>query len=153
MDRLGRMFVRLCLITTGFIVACLTAAIAMILLGQLLEPGEAAAILSNGPSLALTVATLGLASVIGAYSLLPTLVVVFYAEISRKTDWLFYALSAAIIGAVSVVFATSTGASPSGAFVAKLIASGIFGGLAFWIVAGRSAGSWLPSAVAENQAT
>lgn len=153
MDRLVRMFFRLCVICLAFIFACLVASISTVTLGQLLEPGEAASVIRNGPSFPLVIAIIGLASVIGAQALLPAVLVIFYAEVSQKRDWLFYAVAAALIAGATVAFAVAGGAAPTASFSAKLIASGIFGGLAYWLLAGRSAGLWLPSEQMRTNAT
>ena len=77
----------------------------------------------------------------------PAMLAILLGEIMGKRDWLFYALTGAV--AAAVVIGLMTGMAETGhdmtadpGFALAMIASGIFGGMAYWLVAGRSAGNW-----------
>lgn len=102
------------------------------------------------------------------FAFIPSLPVLALAEILGRRDWLFYALGGGVIafavlgyfwratagseivtatlassGASSV---TSSGVESSAvsnpALALLFIAAGMFGGIAYWLVAGRTAGNW-----------
>jgi len=77
---------------------------------------------------------------------LPAALAILAGELLGKRDWLFYALAGAVVAAVVVGFvsgpeAGSETASDPGVMLAA-IASGMVGGIAYWLVAGRSARGW-----------
>lgn len=89
------------------------------------------------------------------FAFLPAGAAILVGEVLGLRNWLFYALAGAAAGlAVAVLFRQSpTIVETAGAvvepafaaprFVASMIGCGIVGGLAYWLCAGRSAGSWL----------
>lgn len=81
-----------------------------------------------------------LAFVLGYFSLLPSALVIFYGEYSRKTDWLYYAIGgglAALAALIGSGFALTQGSVDIG-MAAATAAAGAVGGMAYWIIAGRS---------------
>lgn len=85
------------------------------------------------------------------FAFLPALAVILVAEILSRRDWLFYALGGAAAGLAVMVFLWGdTYPVPEDSDVAAfdpllsalLIAAGMIGGFAYWLVAGRLAGSW-----------
>lgn len=98
------------------------------------------------------------ALVIANFAFLPALPVILVAELTGRRDWLFYALSGALIAVVVAALSWSLGfpawrefgdgASANGSlfgdpqFVLLLVGAGMTGGIAYWVVAGRRAGSW-----------
>lgn len=137
----------------GFLCAALAASgfIHLMFLGAAgFQPEEAPVLLTGSifsvPFVALFVAY---------FALLPTAPVILVGEILGRRDWLFYALGGTFVGlAISVLFwraglpsgdgeapaVTETYGEPG--FFALLVATGVVGGLVYWLVAGRQAGSW-----------
>jgi hypothetical protein len=81
------------------------------------------------------------------FAFLPAIPAILFAEILGKRDWLYYAISGAVVALVVVVLigsAAETGndwmAGPR--FAIAAIGGGLCGGIAYWLVAGRLAGNW-----------
>ena len=82
------------------------------------------------------------------FAFLPSIPAILLAEMLGKRDWLYHAISGAVVALVVVGFirccgrklATATVTDPSLALA--LIGSGMCGGIAYWLVAGRLAGNW-----------
>ncbi len=81
------------------------------------------------------------------FAFIPAVPAMLLGEILGKRDWLFYALAGAVVAAV--VIGMLTGMAETGqdfvsdpGFALAIIGSGLFGGMAYWLVAGRSAGRW-----------
>jgi hypothetical protein len=98
--------------------------------------------------------TLAIAVLAAYFAFIPSLPVILIAEVSGRRDWLFYALGGIFVAvAVLSLFWLRSGAGfgeePAGGtvfgdtrFAAVMIGSGIVGGIAYWLVAGRWAGDW-----------
>jgi len=146
---------RFVVIMLGFAAASLASSmfLHLLLLGsQDWSDGELPAVVAG--SLFVSVPLVAL--FVAYFALLPSLAVIVAAELLGRRDWLTYALGGGAVGLVAAVFlrpaaqpaaedldATAAGpllAEP--AFIATLIGGGIVGGLAYWLVAGRSAGTW-----------
>ncbi|WP_136658127.1 hypothetical protein [Nitratireductor sp. XY-223] len=139
--------VRLCVITAGFIVAATVAGTSLALLTRLLTLKEAAQISDAGLGAGLVVAVIAFASLAGYAAFIPSVVVILYSEFARRRDWLFYALCGGAIAAIAplVVALAGSGARTGGyEFLFMSLAAGMLGGIAYWLVAGRKAGNWLP---------
>ena len=163
----GRLLVyigRFALIIVGYICAALaaSAALHLFILPTLgfsraeAEPVTTAAAVFSVPFVALFV---------GYFALTPSLVVIAIAEFWSVRGWLYHALGGGAVGLVlAVLFRTSgytdvidTGRDiqviPPGnsvfdpALLAVMIGAGMVGGLAYWLVAGSTSGSWKPRAV------
>lgn len=149
MDRLALFLVRLLMITVGFVAASIAAGVALALLTRFITLEEAGHLSNAGFDFGLVVGALGFASLVGYVAFFPALLVIFYAEITKRRDWLFYALAGGIIAAVAP-FLVAVILQPAGQsefdFALMTTASGMIGGIVYWLFAGRSAGSWLPSA-------
>src|SRR6185295_5971460 len=79
------------------------------------------------------------------FAFLPAIPAILLSEILGKRDWLYHAISGAVVALVIVVF--MRGAADAGneaitdaRFALALIGGGICGGIAYWLVAGRLAG-------------
>jgi hypothetical protein len=91
---------------------------------------------------------------VGYFAFTPAAVAILVGEVSGQRNWLFYALAGGAVGlAVALLFwqgpaigfETGTGAEDTittPRLVASLVGSGIVGGIAYWLCAGRSAGNW-----------
>ncbi len=153
MDRLALFFIRMVMITLGFAVSSIVAGVALALLTEFITPHEAGRLASAGFDFGLVIGALGLASLVGYVAFVPAMLVIFYAEITKRRDWLFYALAGGIIAAVAPFLAAIV-VQPAGGsrfdFALMATAAGMIGGLSYWLVAGRSAGNWLPGAAMVN---
>jgi hypothetical protein len=83
------------------------------------------------------------------FAFIPAVFAIVIGEVTGKRDWLFYALAGAVVALVIIGFSRGGG----GAAFAEtadlnlaliVIGSGMCGGIGYWLVAGRSAGSWRP---------
>src|SRR5690606_9314646 len=97
----------------------------------------AGSLIFSVPFVALFVAYLGF---------IPSIAVILFAEVTGRRDWLTYAVGGGVAAAVFVGFAQQardpdlTVLDPG--MMAVIVGSGIVGGIAYWQVAGRGAGSW-----------
>lgn len=147
MDRFTRLFLRLVLITAGFIAASLVAGTALALLTHIVTLEEVRQISDAGYRAGLLVAALAFSSLTGYVAFFPSILVILYSEFTRRRDWLFYALCGGAMAAVAplVVMLIQPGPERAGFdFFFMNIAAGMLGGCAYWLVAGRSAGDWQP---------
>ena len=89
------------------------------------------------------------------FAFVPSAVAILAAELLRRRSWLFYAIAGALI-AVGVVVFMRGGADARLATDSRLtlamIGGGMVGGIAYWLVAGRSAGRWLDRGAADISA-
>jgi len=136
---IGRLFT----ILGGYIAAALAASAALhvLLLPTLgFTPDEVGFILTGGAIVSIPF----VAILVAWFAFLPFLLVVLVAEFLGGRSWLYYALAGALTGIVvdGVVW---QGAEPAATlateprFIAVLVAAGIVGGSAYWLVAGRAA--------------
>ena len=149
MDRFALFFMRLVMITVGFILASIAAGVALAFLTQIITPQEAAELSGPGRNRWLFVATIAFSSLTGSIAFFPAMAVILYGEFTRRTDWLYYAVAGGLIAVVAPMFITlirSSGRPTDIEFMAMSLAAGMIGGLAYWLVSGRKAGNWLPSA-------
>jgi hypothetical protein len=80
------------------------------------------------------------------FAFMPAAVVILISEILSRRDWLFYALSGAVVAAVFLGFVhqnVDSDLTEPGA-IAAVIGCGMVGGIFYWLSAGRWAGSWWP---------
>jgi hypothetical protein len=90
------------------------------------------------------------------FAFLPAVVAIGVGEVTGARDWLFYAIAGGLVGVavVALFWFHSPVADPalsarppmlgSPFVLATLIGAGMVGGMAYWAVAGRLAGSWRP---------
>ncbi|MBX3569094.1 MAG: hypothetical protein KF914_13615 [Rhizobiaceae bacterium] len=151
--------VRFVVITLGFAAAALAASafLHLLFLGAQHWPADRLPGMVSG-SLIFSIPFAAL--FIAYFAILPAAVVIVVAELLGRRDWLTYALGGGLVGlAVAAFFWQAAGPVAGGveldpaaadpivadpAFAAVLIGGGIAAGLAYWLVAGRSAGSWRP---------
>lgn len=148
MDRFVLFFMRLVMITVGFILASIAAGVALAFLTQIITPREAAELSGPGSNGWLFVAAVAFSSVTGAVAFFPAMAVIFYGEFTRRRDWLYYAIAGGLIAVFAPILITlirSSGRPSDIEFMAMSLAAGMIGGLAYWLVSGRNAGNWLPS--------
>lgn len=81
------------------------------------------------------------------FAFIPSALAILVGELFAKRDWLFYALAGGIVAAVVIGFVRGAAEAGNEAmtdlnFALALIGSGMVGGIAYWLVAGRTAGNW-----------
>ena len=151
---IGRLFV----ILAGYVAASLAASafLNIVTLGALFPPEELP-MMGMGTFISIPFIALFVAYM----AFVPSAVVILLAEFFRRRDWLTYALAGAVVGIVVLgMFWQAAGtmhdvgdALDQGAqgmrggltdpFIAMaMIGAGMIGGIAYWLVAGRLAGSW-----------
>lgn len=139
---LGRFLV----IIVGYAIASLVASLFLnvLLLGAInLRPEETLPVVVGSMFFSVPLVALFVAY----FAFIPAAPAILIGEILGKRDWLFYAIAGALI-AVAVIGIMSGMAETGNDFVSDpglalaLIAGGIVGGIAYWLIAGRSAGSW-----------
>ena len=157
MSRLLIYIGRFAVILVGYGVAALAASAflhLMALAAAGLQPGEAPPLFLH--SLAFSIPFVAL--FVSYFAFLPAGAAIIVSEVLGLKSWLFHALAGAAVGlAVAALFWQSPMAFETVGelseptletprFVASLIGSGIVGGLAYWLCAGRSAGDWFAAA-------
>lgn len=85
------------------------------------------------------------ALVVAYFAFVPTVVAMVLAELLGKRHWLFYALAGGFVGLVLDGFAYQ-GGDPDFAYMdplvpVSIIGAGVVGGIAYWFVTGRFAGT------------
>lgn len=147
MDRYIGFLIRLCVITAGFIAAAIVAGTSLAFLTRIVTIQEAGQISDAGLGAGLVVAAFAFASLTGYVAFIPSVVIILYSEFTRRRDWLFYALCGGAIAAIAplIIVLVRSGTRTGGyEFFFMNIAAGMLGGIAYWMVAGRNAGNWLP---------
>jgi H+/Cl- antiporter ClcA len=88
-------------------------------------------------------------SFVGAVAILPALIVIVVAEVTRMRSFLYYGIGGALVGLasyfgsdISVRIENTTDVAPVNNALQLAAAAGIIGGLAYWLIAGRNAGRW-----------
>lgn len=153
MDRFGLFFIRLVMITIGFIAASIAAGVSLAFLTRVITPQEAGELSGAGFDGWMVVATIMFASWTGYVAFFPGMAVIFYGEFTRRRDWLYYAVAGGLIAILAPLFITFVwgDSRPSESeFLVMSLAAGMIGGLAYWLVSGRNAGNWLPSQRQDN---
>ena len=145
MGRLLAYLIRLAIILTGYVTAALAASafIHLLFLGSAgfldadLQPVAWAAMPVSIPIVALFVAY---------FVFVPSVVAIAVAELLGRRDWLTYAVLGA---AVAIAFIGMASGNVDAGFdltstplALGIVGGGMVGGLAYWLIAGRGAGSW-----------
>ena len=154
---LGQLF----LILIGYAAATLAASafIHAIFIGSAGFDGEEARWIAAG-SFYVSVPVVAL--FVGYFAFLPAVVAIGIAEALGARDWLFHAIAGGLVGGSvvalfwytsgSIALPPSTlGPDPmlrSPMVLLSLLAAGMVGGIAYWAVAGRLAGTWRPTSPA-----
>lgn len=130
----------------GYVVATLAASafLNLLFLGSAGFTTEEAGWVASSGSMIFSIPFVAL--FVSYFAFIPGMAVMVLAEFMGKRDWLFHALGGALVGVVVVGYFYRSGQPSdellmSGAPMA-VIGSGIVGGLAYWFVTGRYAGSW-----------
>lgn len=81
------------------------------------------------------------------FAFFPSVAAIVVGEIMGATSWLFYALSGGVAAFIITGFIWTHADETNQAvgdprFAAVMLAAGLIGGIAYWLVAGRSAGGW-----------
>ncbi|WP_269931860.1 hypothetical protein [Aminobacter sp. HY435] len=86
------------------------------------------------------------------FAFVPAVIVMLLAELLGKRDWLFYALAGGFVALVFIGFAYQGGdqgfAYRDPLLPVSIIGSGLIGGIAYWFVTGRFAGTLRPTSPA-----
>ncbi len=158
MNRLLAYLGRFAAILLGFICACLAASTFLHLL--VLGGFEW---LSSGWHMEMTVwfSVVFMTALIGSFSFIPAMVLIVLAEITATRGWLAYALSGGGVGFLAAFLMRSSGPvldglehnlSPAAVSLSLvMVAAGMIGGLAYWLVTGRAAGLWLERVTAPER--
>lgn len=145
MNRVFAYLVRFAVILAGYAVASLAASafLNVLMLGAFGFIGG-----ETSPAAESLVFSIPFVALFVAYfAFIPSVFAILISEILAKRDWLFHAMAGAVVSLVIVGFmrgATEAGneAVTDTNFVLALIASGMSGGIGYWLIAGRSAGNW-----------
>lgn len=153
MDRFGLFFIRLVMITVGFVAASIAAGVSLAFLTRVITPQEAGELSGAGFRDWMIVAAIAFSSWAGYVAFFPGMAVILYGEFTRRRDWLYYAVAGGVIAVAVPLFITLVGGENrplETEFLAMSLAAGMIGGLAYWLVSGRNAGSWLPGERQDN---
>ena len=146
MNRVVSYLIRFAVIIGGYAVSALAASaflniVTLASLGFTADEAPAAAmgsIVFSIPFIALFVAY---------FAFVPSVVAILVSEIFGLRDWLYHALAGGVVAAVVIGF--FRGAAEAGneaiadpRFALGIIGAGMCGGIGYWLVAGRTAGSW-----------
>lgn len=147
MNRFALFFLRLLTMTFAFFVACLVTGAVLSFLTRMITPQDVGDLARDGTWAGALIGVVAVASIVAYAAMLPAMFIALYSEMRRRRDWLFYCISGGSVAALCLAFVLANpqqGEGPSIRFVAVLIVSGMLGGIAYWVVAGRHAGGWLP---------
>jgi hypothetical protein len=136
---------RVVVVFFSYVLACIAAAIVFII--GLVTPYWSDFAASGFPTAAIWVVVAVGAPVVGAVAFLPTMLVIVIAEGFAWRWVVFYAaLGGALALALSYGIDLPGGIGEPGTYFARgrqlVAASGIAGGLVYWLFAGRNAGAW-----------
>lgn len=136
---------RFAAILTGFVAAVLAASLFcnLLVIGGL-GWADVAPVMFDGP---IYVSVALLAALFGYHAFPPAMAAILLAEFAGFRDWLFHALAGAGVAAAAMGLAWREWLDRPGGFdtglAPGLVACGMVGGIAYWLVAGRSSGLWL----------
>ena len=150
MNRLLAYLGRFAAILLGFICACLAASAFLHLLAL-----GGFDWLSADWHMEMTVwfSVVFMTALIGSFAFIPAIILIVIAEITATRGWLAYSLCGGGVGFVAAFMMRSSGPaldgmegslSPAATGLSfAVIAAGMIGGLAYWLITGRAAGLWL----------
>lgn len=146
MGSIGDLLIRFIAIGFGYLIACLGAGIAYVFLSGLIRPEDFGRVPGIEITFTLIVGVIGVSSVFGRAALLPALLAIGILEITHRRDWLYFGIGGLMIGAATGAVAMTNSAGEAIAWpLAVAAVSGAVGGSVYWLITGRSSGSWLPS--------
>lgn len=149
MNRILACLVRLAVMLVGYAAASLVASAflhVVVFAAAGFEPKDAPSFLAGSfvfsvPFVALFVAYFGF---------IPSVAVILIGEVLGRRDWLTYAISGGAVAAVFLAFVRQAGDPDftilDPGMAASVVGSGLVGGIGYWLVAGRRAGSWRAAA-------
>jgi hypothetical protein len=136
---------RFAAIVIGYAVAALAASafLNVVMLGLLAAASEG--LMAARESLVFTIPFVAL--FIAYFAFIPAAAAILAGEILGKRDWLFYALGGAVAAGAVIGFARNSAETGSAAVAdvnvaLAAIGAGMCGGIAYWLVVGRTAGNW-----------
>lgn len=150
MSQVGAILLRFAAILAGYLAAALLASafLHLIVLGPLSWTGEEAAWVATGSAIT---SVPFVALFVAYFAFIPAAVAIVAGELLSRRDWLWWAIcggvSAALVAAVILAGPDGTDeAVADPGFLAVVVAAGLVGGFGYWLVAGRGAGGWRPTA-------
>jgi hypothetical protein len=144
--RFAALLLRLIVIGFGFFLAALSAGIAWIFLTRLVVPEDFGQIGELELTVTLIVGTIGVSAVLARAAAIPAFLLIAVFEFTRRRDWLSHALAGAALAIVTNAASLAAGTPMPAGGIAAALACGMIAALVYWLVAGRTAGAWLPSA-------
>ncbi|MBW3096746.1 hypothetical protein [Pseudohoeflea coraliihabitans] len=146
MGLFGRLLIRFIAIAFAYFISSLVASIAYIFLTGLVRPDDFLRFSSVEMTFTMIVGTFGVAALMGRAALLPALLIIALFEILRRRDWLSHVLGGALLGAgISAVTWIRAEEIPAMTLAVQIVC-GMIAATIYWLIAGRRAGLWLPSA-------
>lgn len=149
MNRVIAYLIRFAVIILGYAVASLAASafLNVVFLGSAGFSAEEAPAIAAG-SIVFSIPFVAL--FVAYFAFIPSAFAILAGEIFVKRDWLFYAIAGGVIAAIVIGFIRGSAEAGNEAvtdpnFALALIGGGMCGGLGYWLVAGRTAGSWWPA--------
>lgn len=146
MSRVFAYLARFAVILLGYAVAALFASafLNVVMLASLDMMARETSSIATG-SLLISVPFIAL--FVAYFAFIPSAFAILAGEIFDMRGWLFYALGGAavaaiLIGFIGVAAETGTATTADANFLLTLVGSGMFGGIGYWLIAGRSAGRW-----------
>jgi hypothetical protein len=150
LSRLASIFVRLCVVLLAYAFAVLVASAFLHLLvwPSLGLDGDAPTVAAKG---ALVVSVLLVGLFVSYYAFVPAAVLIALAELRPYSSWLYFALSGGVVAlsalALHEMLRVADAPAPQAYAInaeslAGAVAAGVAGGIAYWLVAGASAGKW-----------
>lgn len=138
--------VRFATIIVGYAVAALAAS-AFLNVVMLAALGFIAGETSMAAANSLVFSIPFVALFVAYFAFIPSAFAILAAELFSKRDWLFHALAGAAVALIVIGFGRGAGEIGHGDvadtnFMLAVIGSGMCGGVGYWLVAGRGAGSW-----------
>jgi hypothetical protein len=147
MDNVVRLLLRFILVPLGYFVAVLAGTLVILIASwQLLEIGTSGD--PDGATFAVMGFVIGgpiLLVLVLVLMLLPASIGILISEAFAIRSWMFHVLNGVISAWVGwLMFGPTAGGNVPLEQPTDVIAAGIAGGLAYWVVAGFSAGFWKP---------
>lgn len=144
MSRLFRYLFRFATISFGYFCAALASGLfASVLLIGASDFEDLAPYVFDGPIYVIVFVS---GTFFAYQAFVPAFLAIMLAEFIRLRDWLYYALGGGAVAAAALAVGWERVDFPaeSDLFpIAIAIACGMVGGLVYWLVAGRQAGSWM----------
>ncbi len=146
MNRVVSYLIRFAVIIGGYVVSAMAASafLNVVTLASLGFTADEAPAMAMG-SIVFSIPFIAL--FVAYFAFIPSVVAILISEIFGLRDWLYHALAGGLVAAV--VIGLFRGAAEAGneavadpRFALGIIGGGMCGGIGYWLVAGRTAGSW-----------